>query len=78
MMDKDFVKLNEEELKDVVGGASLNYYDLKEFENLNTAKEASDFLFQQGKSLIIPSKLCISISLMVAGTIVRCSIPPPW
>jgi hypothetical protein len=43
-MEKDFVKLNEEELKDVVGGVYLNYSDMKKFENLDTAKEASDFL----------------------------------
>ena len=48
MMDKDFVKLNDEELTDVVGGVSLNYSDMKEFENLDTAKEASEFLMNHG------------------------------
>ena len=45
-MEKDFVKLNEEELKDVVGGVSLNYSDKELFDNMATAQEASDFLIK--------------------------------
>ena len=47
-MEKDFVKLNEEELKDVVGGVSLKYSDKELFDNMATAKEASDFLMKCG------------------------------
>ena len=45
-MEKDFVKLNEKELKDVVGGVSLNYRDKELFVNMATAQEASDFLMK--------------------------------
>lgn len=45
-MDKDFVQLNEEELKGVVGGGSLSYSDHNKFENMATAQEASDFLIK--------------------------------
>ena len=39
---------------------------------------AGDVLSQQGNRRMIPSWPCKSISLMVAGTVVRCSMPPPW
>ena len=48
-MEKDFVKLNEEELKGVVGGVSLNYRDKEIFiNNMGTAQKASDFLIKCG------------------------------
>lgn len=46
MTEKDIVKLNEEALKDVVGGVSLNYSDKQKFDNMATAQEASDFLIK--------------------------------